>query len=164
MMRFVPLVLVCILFPAIRATQLTKCEVYRAVEDMDGYEGISALECELFTLPLASSGSSPLSPKATLFPSPLLSLSHLLVVFSLFSLSSGSLLFRMFSCHSFLPLSEGSHLIKILCASLLLETGREVFLFSRESGPSITLLLQIFAKHLSSLSLRDLRYISQQWL
>lgn len=63
MMRFVPLFLVCILFPAIQATQLTKCEVYRAVEDMDGYEGISALECELITLPLASSGSSPLSPQ-----------------------------------------------------------------------------------------------------
>lgn len=63
MMRFVPLFLVCILFPAIQATQLTKCEVYRAVEDMDGYEGISALECELITLPLASSGSSALSPQ-----------------------------------------------------------------------------------------------------
>ncbi|XP_075819659.1 alpha-lactalbumin [Microtus pennsylvanicus] len=50
MMRFVPLFLVCILFPAIQATQLTKCEVYRAVEDMDGYEGISALEwtCVIF--------------------------------------------------------------------------------------------------------------------
>ncbi|CAO2601040.1 Lalba [Lemmus lemmus] len=50
MMRFMPLFLVCILFSAIEATQLTKCEVYRAVEDMDGYEGISALKwtCVIF--------------------------------------------------------------------------------------------------------------------
>lgn len=160
MMRFVPLFLVCILFPAIQATQLTKCEVYRAVEDMDGYEGISALECELITLSLAPSGSWPLSPQRHPLPVSSAFTQSSPVFFSLFSLCSGSLLFRMFSCDSFLPLSEGSHFIKILCTSLLSETGCAAFVFCRESS----LPLQIFAKHLSSLSLRDLRYISQQWL
>ncbi|XP_027251820.1 alpha-lactalbumin [Cricetulus griseus] len=50
MMPFIPLILVCILFPAIQATQLTKCEVYQAMRDMDGHEGISSLEwtCIIF--------------------------------------------------------------------------------------------------------------------
>ncbi|KAL6092811.1 hypothetical protein STEG23_016559 [Scotinomys teguina] len=45
MMCLVPLFLVYVLFPATQATQLSKCEVYRAVEDMDGYGGITAMEC-----------------------------------------------------------------------------------------------------------------------
>ena len=162
MMRFVPLVLVCILLPAFRATQLTKCEMYRAGPWKTWTATKASLRSNVSSLLYLWLHPGPRLSllSATLFLSPLLSLSHLLV-FSLFFLCSCSLLFRMFSCHSFLPLSEGSHLIKILCASLLLETGCEVFLFSRESSPSITLLLQIFAKHFSSLSLRDLRYISQ---
>lgn len=159
MMRFVPLFLVCILFPAIQATQLTKCEVYRAVEDMDGFEGISALECELITLPLASSGSSALSPQR-----------HPLPVSSAFTQSSPCRrlallpLFRFSFIQGVFLSFLSPFVIKILRTSLLSETGCEVFVFCRESSPSVTLLLQIFAKHLSSLSLRDLRYISQQWL
>lgn len=53
----------------------------------------------------------------------------------------------MFSCHSFLPLSDGSHFIKMLCTSLLSEIDCETFVFFRESSLSITLLLQIFVNH-----------------
>lgn len=81
MMPFIPLILVCILFPAIQATQLTKCEVYQAMRDMDGHEGISSLECEFITLPFASSRSSPLSPHCHSLSSPLLPPNHPLVVF-----------------------------------------------------------------------------------
>ncbi|KAL1767513.1 alpha-lactalbumin [Sigmodon hispidus] len=50
MMHSVPLFLVCILFPAVQAIQLTKCEVYEAMKDMDGLQGITALEwtCIIF--------------------------------------------------------------------------------------------------------------------
>ncbi|XP_063119053.1 alpha-lactalbumin isoform X1 [Rattus norvegicus] len=50
MMRFVPLFLACISLPAFQATEFTKCEVSHAIEDMDGYQGISLLEwtCVLF--------------------------------------------------------------------------------------------------------------------
>ncbi|XP_008851871.1 alpha-lactalbumin [Nannospalax galili] len=44
MMSVVPLFLVSILFPAMQATQLTKCKVSEAMKDMDGYQGVSLLE------------------------------------------------------------------------------------------------------------------------
>jgi hypothetical protein len=52
MMHFVPLFLVCILsLPAFQATELTKCKVSHAIKDIDGYQGISLLECEFILRP-----------------------------------------------------------------------------------------------------------------
>ncbi|XP_055482781.1 alpha-lactalbumin [Psammomys obesus] len=49
-MCLAPFFLVCLLFPAIQATQLTKCEVAQAIKDIDGHQGVSLLEwiCILF--------------------------------------------------------------------------------------------------------------------
>lgn len=72
MMHFIPLLLVCILsLPAFQATELTKCEVSHAIKDIDGYQGISLLECEFILLPC-------------FLPFPLLLLLCLLVVSKLF--------------------------------------------------------------------------------
>uniref|UniRef100_A0A8C5KEE8 Lactalbumin, alpha n=1 Tax=Jaculus jaculus TaxID=51337 RepID=A0A8C5KEE8_JACJA len=50
MMSFVFLFLLSILFPAMQATQLTKCEVSQKLKDMDGYRNITLLEwtCIIF--------------------------------------------------------------------------------------------------------------------
>ncbi|XP_021514423.1 alpha-lactalbumin [Meriones unguiculatus] len=50
MTRLVPFFLACLLFPAIQATELTKCEVAHAIKDIDGHQGVSLLEwiCILF--------------------------------------------------------------------------------------------------------------------
>lgn len=67
MTRSVPLFLLCILFPAIQAARLTKCEVAQAIKDLDGYQDITLPECEFATLvpcliPLLT---SPLMPRVS---------------------------------------------------------------------------------------------------
>ncbi|XP_037703370.1 alpha-lactalbumin [Choloepus didactylus] len=50
MMSFIPLLLVGILFPAIQARQLTKCELSQMLKDLDGYRNITLPEwiCTIF--------------------------------------------------------------------------------------------------------------------
>ena len=46
MMSFVSLLLIGIMFPAIRGKQFTKCELSQVLKDMDGYGGIPLSECK----------------------------------------------------------------------------------------------------------------------
>ncbi|XP_003793632.1 alpha-lactalbumin [Otolemur garnettii] len=50
MMSFVPLLLVTILFPAIQTEELTKCQLYPMLKDLNDYRGITMPEwmCTLF--------------------------------------------------------------------------------------------------------------------